>query len=654
MNPQVKNMIKIVKNQSVFTSIHLSMYDIEEFPFELFDIPRLKKIDLAYNNISEIPKEISKLNNIEEINLRSNRIKIIPKELVFLPNLKKIEISDNPLVEPPIEIASRGLEAIRNYYYQIEDEKVKVYEAKLLIVGEGAVGKTTLMHRLINNEFNEGISTTEGIEIKEFKLKVQGVDNFKINLWDFGGQEIYHATHQFFLTKRSLYLLVWDSIKEDNYKSFDYWLNVINLLSNASPVLIVQNKIDKRLKNLDELTLTKYYPNIIGFHKVSAKENTGIEQLVKLIKKEVFKLDHIGDALPKAWIDIRVFLESLNKNYLDFDEYIKICKEYNLDYTSSLFLSQYYHDLGVFLHFQEHPILKEIIFLKPEWATNSVYLLTDTKEIIDNYGQFSFADLENYWSKYPKEKYIYLIELMKKFELCFEIDDNKKYIIPELLPESIEDICWNYEENINFQYHYKFMPKAILTRFIVLNHHLIHNETFWKNGVVISYENSQAFLINDYFNKKVSVYIKGSNKAEILGIIRKDMSYIHSTLNYPEVTEMISCCCKECRDSNNPHLFNYLTLRKFQSKGKSTIECLKSIEDVDINNLLGYFSPNDQEQELIKDIYELIKNLSNQYKDVVTIKEHLNKYVMLQPNFFGIGLNINKIIEDVIKKKTNS
>jgi len=652
MNSHAENIIKIVKENSIVVHVYLTDVDIATFPADLFECPWIKSIDLVNNNISEIPNGIESLVNLESIKLTNNSIKKIPKKLVFLPRLKRIELNNNPLIEPPIEVANQGLDAIKNYFLQLDSEESKIYEAKLLIVGEGFVGKSTLMHRILHNEFNKDITSTEGIEIKTLKVKINDIDDFKINIWDFGGQEIYHSTHQFFLTKRSLYIFVWDSIKEDKYVSFDYWLNIVKLLSDSAPVIIVQNKVDERINNLDEIGLKKYFTNITGFNNVSAKENIGIENLIKCIKEEISKLEHIGDSLPKAWIDIRFELQSLNSNYIEINEYLSLCADYGLNEKSALFLSSYYHDLGVFLHFQDNPILNEIIFLKPEWATNAVYLLTDTKEVIKNFGQFKFEDLNRYWVNYPRENHIYLIELMKRFELCFEISNIKKYIIPELLPESIQKTDLDFKTDLKFEYQYSFMPKAILTRFIVLNHHLIRSKIYWKNGVEIEYEGSKALIINDFLNKKIIVNIGGINNSNLLSIIRKDINYIHKTLNYPEVKEMIPCMCSECKESNEPHLFNYTTLRKFQSKNKKTIECIKSVEDVEICELLGGFNLIDDEQDLLKKIYEIAKSISMQNDSLDSAKKQFNKYIMLQPNFFGLGVNCNKIIEELFRKKT--
>jgi GTPase SAR1 family protein len=76
----------------------------------------------------------------------------------------------------------------------------------VLLLGQGAVGKTSLVKRLTTNTFDPNEAKTEGIDIHRWQVNVDKEEIY-LNIWDFGGQEIMHATHQFFLTKRSLYLL---------------------------------------------------------------------------------------------------------------------------------------------------------------------------------------------------------------------------------------------------------------------------------------------------------------------------------------------------------------------------------------------------------------------------------------------------------------
>jgi GTPase SAR1 family protein len=84
------------------------------------------------------------------------------------------------------------------------------------------------------------LHSEKGIDIIQYHFPLENGEEFRINIWDFGGQEIYHETHQFFLTERSLYVLVVDNRKEDT--DFYYWLNVVELLSKKSPLLIIKNE----------------------------------------------------------------------------------------------------------------------------------------------------------------------------------------------------------------------------------------------------------------------------------------------------------------------------------------------------------------------------------------------------------------------------
>ena len=130
-------------------------------------------------------------------------------------------------------------------------------EVKVLVVGDGAAGKTSLVKRLLGLPFDHHWDTTHGINIKGWQ---QDIDSrkIKINIWDFGGQVIQHATHQFFLSKRSLYILVLDGRKEERP---EYWLQHMKAFGGDSPVLVVLNKQDENCGfDLNRKNLQRKYP----------------------------------------------------------------------------------------------------------------------------------------------------------------------------------------------------------------------------------------------------------------------------------------------------------------------------------------------------------------------------------------------------------
>ena len=174
----------------------------------------------------------------------------------------------------------KGIEAIREYFRQLESEGTdRLFEAKLLIVGEPGAGKTTLANKILNPNYllREDEASTQGIDILTWDFKLNDDRTFRVNLWDFGGQEIYHATHQFFLTKRSLYALVADTRKEDT--DFYYWLNVVELFSDNSPMLIILNEKQDRRRDINERQLRGQFANFKEVLSTNLADNRGLDRI---------------------------------------------------------------------------------------------------------------------------------------------------------------------------------------------------------------------------------------------------------------------------------------------------------------------------------------------------------------------------------------
>ncbi len=613
-----------------------SIYTIDA----LRHLQNLRTLFLWANNISDI-SPLKTLSSLRVLELIDNPIKNLPKwicdfkmDIQWSGDWKEncITLYNNPLESPPPEIIQRGKEAVKAYFDELEKGTVNLYETKLLLVGYGGVGKTSLMKRLVFDEYDEKESSTEGIEIKRWDITTKEGNNLKINIWDFGGQEIYHSTHQFFLSKRSIYLLVWDARIDKmmpNLASFDYWLRIVSLLSQNSPILVVQNKIDERASLVAEKYLQDYFPNIVGFYKVSAKDKSGIFELKDAIQHEIGKLPHIGESLPKVWIEIRDKLKQTNQNFIQLDNYLSVCKAYGIDFEQALHLSNYFHDLGVFLHFQDNDILRNIIFLNPEWATKAVYRIIDTKEVVLNQGKFNYAQLKNIWHDFPDDKFAFLIELMKKFELCFLLPNGVDHIVPELLPPNQPDEIdnWDNSNNLRFEFRYKFMPAGIITRLIVRMHDFIENNLFWLQGVLIERENTQALIISNTFERKISINIKGKNRQDLFGIIRYEIENIHKTLKAPYVELMTHCICKECIASNDAEFFSFERINKFSDKGKKTIQCAKSGDDVSINKLLGKINGEGKKQALFDYIVIALKQLQGLALNIQNYEDSRNSFI---------------------------
>lgn len=613
------------------TSFRFTNSELSVIPEDVFSITSLRILDLSHNQIKEIPKKISDLtnlevlvlksNNIHEISpnlrlpsklrifdVRDNEIKELPKFIFSEINIGSIyvgkkkddenpyslfdsclAISNNPIQKPPLEILSRGVASVRNYFDEIESKTSKLYEAKLLIVGEGGAGKTTLANKLIdiNYELVDSELTTKGIDISRITFSYLD-EEFKVNIWDFGGQEIYYSTHQFFLTRRSLYILLSDSRKEDT--DFNYWLSIIDLLSENSPVIIVSNEKQDRKKRLNEKAIRSKFPNVREFIESNLATNRGVEDVIREVKHNIVKLSHVGSELPQTWVDIRHELEQLNKDYISLDAYYEICRKHSvLGTKKALYLSEFFHDLGVCLHFQDNRVLKKYVILKPSWGTNAVYKLLDDDDVINNKGKFSLKDADRIWSSVSFENMHHeLIELMIKFELCYETDKKSdEFIIPQLLEPSKPDYEWISENNLNLYLIYNFFPKGVLTRFIVRMNRFIQNEKYvWKEGVVLFRDDTYAEIIQVFGEERISIKIQGRFKKELLVIIIEEFDHIHSYFEDIVVHKMIPCICNECKASLVPHFYKYSSLRERVRRNKKKVECEISYLDVQVSELI--------------------------------------------------------------------
>jgi hypothetical protein len=602
----------ILKDFSSLISLDLGDNPNPDTSF-LKDLTELNSLDLSDNQISDISflKDLTELNSLD---LRSNQISELPiwitefdMEITLDQYSSGLNLYNNPLKSPPPEIVKQGKEAIRNYFKEIKKQGVShLYEAKMLIVGEGGAGKTSLAVRLQNRdaELPKEEDTTKGIEIQQLIFPIEGDKEFTINIWDFGGQEIYHATHQFFLTKRSLYILVDDTRKSDKSlddAAFKHWLQTVELFGGNSPLLIVQNEKGNRSKDIDLKSMQGQFGFIKEKHQTNLLTNKGLDGLERDIKHYIQKLPHIGQELPAKWVEIRKDLVKLSKNksHISLGKYYEVCSKHTItENKRALSLSRYLHDLGTFLHFQDDPLLKNTIFLQNKWVTDAIYKLLDHEPVKENKGHFTLEDVKEIWTNSYEDMHHQLLSLMLNFELCYKIPNtNGEYLIPQLLPESQpDDIKWDNKNNLQLRYKYGFMPKGLLSRLIVRKHNLLKNiANAWKKGVVLEKRDTFALVKEVYAQNELAIKIRGTHQKQLMAIIAEEIDTLNDTFSGIKVEKMIPCHCTSCINMATPHFFEYDSILDRIENRKETIECKnKPYENVSVmglvDNLFGEFS----------------------------------------------------------------
>ena len=127
------------------------------------------------------------------------------------------------------------------------------------------------------------------------------------------------------MTRRSVYVLVCDDRKEDT--DFPYWLQVVEMLSNASPLLIVQNEKQDRTRDINLSNLRAQFGNLRDALATNLDTNRGLNRVIETIQRELESLPHVGVGLPATWKRVREALERDQRDFISLDEYLGICQQ---------------------------------------------------------------------------------------------------------------------------------------------------------------------------------------------------------------------------------------------------------------------------------------------------------------------------------------
>jgi len=573
--------------------LYLQFNQLNALPPEFAQLQNLRYLNLKSNQLSTLPLEIAQLQNLKYLYLNSNQLSALPPEIAQPQRLYHLELKDNPLKTPPYEIAMEGIEAIRDYFNALGESPQSVNELKVVLVGEGASGKTSLVKRLFQEAFDPHEKQTHGIRIRDWTFASDSQRTLKARLWDFGGQQIMHATHQFFLSKRSLYLLVIDGRKEEKT---EYWLQHIEALGGKSPTLVILNKIDENPSfEVNRRFLKEKYPFIIDFYRISCCTESGIAELRTAIQTAATRVEILETLWPPNWLQVKLALEQKNQagvDYIDYGSYLDICTANGVkSETFQHTLLKFLHDLGVVIHFSE-ALLEEINVINPEWVTEAVYKIVTSKALADKTGILSIEDVGKLLDsiRYPSHKRNYIIALMKKFELCYELDKQDEILVPDLLPVEQPDFTFDFHDAIRFVMQYEFLPKTIMAKFIVRMNRDIKQQLRWRTGVVL--ENQQfktiAVIKADDEAKKIFIDVNGQQKREYFAALLYTFRDIHRIFAKMEVAELIRL------PDNLSEMVDYQHLIELEQRGVKSYPTRK--RDYQISELLGAVRANNDNQ----------------------------------------------------------
>ena len=433
------------------------------FPEWLSQLKSLDMLDIGSNQLTSVPDFVFQLENLTELDLTHNSLVDLPASLLQLNRLSAIYLDGNPLNSELAKAYEQGLDAVKAYLRaKGEAGQIILNEAKLILVGEGEVGKTCLMDALLDNPWREH-STTYGIEIKIEKIKVTDPETQKeitLNGWDFGGQRVYRPTHQLFFSAPAVYLVVWKPREGPQQGFVKEWIQLVKRREPSAKIIVVATHGGPGLRqpDIDRQELWDIFgkETVVDFFFVDSKPDAngkrkGITELKEAIARVAATLPEVGRSVPKSFADVRAALRAKGVPYLPLDEVLAICRALHMDDEIARIFITISHRLGHLTHYKDDPALRDIVILRPDWLATAMSYVLDDEQTRTAHGLVKFSRLGQLWddskreadTRYPATLHPIFLRLMERFDLSYRVaglskndDSDPVSLIAQLVPDT--------------------------------------------------------------------------------------------------------------------------------------------------------------------------------------------------------------------------
>ncbi len=472
-------------------SIHCYLTRVSDLA-PLTGLKALQSIDCSETQVSDLAP-LAQIASLREITADGLTLAASSTACLGLPALEKFSCHETRLQGVPVEVLSQGggddcLPRLRAHFADLIDGGVESRDVKLMVLGNGRVGKTQLCRRLRGLRYDDTFPSTHGIVVESFdQARGDRRDFAKVHIWDFGGQDIYHGTHALFLRASAVFVLVWAPEFESGEQAhagltfrnypLRYWVEYVRQLGGkAAAVLIVQTRCDsprdRRACPVDDDNLRQALGSgCCDVLQFSALNDRGLANLRDKLGEAV---EFLREAQGVARIGasrqrIKARLEKMREEdvalkphqkrhrWLTQDDFRRICAEERL-VSEPRFLLDYLHNAGVV--FYRDGLFEDRIVLDQSWALEAIYAVFNRdaclRQLRQLRGRFTRPLLEALvWAGRPVGEQKLLIGMMESCGICFEVreGDEKEgieaeYVAPDLLPERREiqtelDALWN-------------------------------------------------------------------------------------------------------------------------------------------------------------------------------------------------------------------
>jgi internalin A len=439
----------------------------------------LRSLDCSLTSVSDLGPLVP-LTALQLLECAGLHLIHLPHALIERDSLRHLVLRGGRVPGHPDEILAgededhhNCLPALRAHLADLNAGAVAIPDVKLMVLGNGRVGKTQICNRLRGRDFEADADSTHGIIVAASELPMEDGDPARLNIWDFGGQDIYHGTHALFLRANALFLLVWapESEAEAEHvhngmrfrnRPLPYWLDCVRHLGGRSaPVLIVQTRCDRPEDEWVQPPVDAALLQQMGFRAVlhySALKN----------RKRKSLDDELGEAV--RWLRsregiatigagrhrVKLRLEALREEdagvppaerryrTIAQSRFREICAEEG-GVSSPEHLLDYLHNAGIM--FYRKGLFEDRIVLDQAWALDAIYAVFNRDHCVEPLrqlgGHFTRKLLGALvWQTYGEAEQELFLSMMCACGICFvhkrgdvQRSIEADYIAPDLLPD---------------------------------------------------------------------------------------------------------------------------------------------------------------------------------------------------------------------------
>lgn len=637
---------------SALELLHLGGNDLESLPDSLSGLTSLRLLALEANGLTRVPDCVTRLGGLRHLSLRDNQLVSVPDGIGALRQLTALHLEDNhlttlpaalgelreldvlglegnPLTSPPPEVVAAGTGAVVSFLRDLGEDPVRQWASKVVVVGEGRVGKTSLLKALRGEAHDPLESTTHGLTVSGLDLAHPDPPDpaepvtMRLATWDFGGQEIYHATHQFFLTDRSLFLLLWDAQIGWEASKLHYWLDMIKARAPHAPVLLVATHLGPRPPDLPLSELQETYPGLItGSVDADSASGRGVPEVLERVRQEVARLPLMGVAWPRTWLRAAEAVRTHPDDHAAPEELGALLARAGVrepSHQSSLVAAL--HSLGDLLHYPDDEELCDLVVLRPQWLTGYISRVLDSEDVLNEGGLFRHTFGNTLWSDAPRPLRHHFVRMMENFDLSYRTEDRTASLVVELLPWNPPPFQEDWDAHggtgtreLRLRYRLHTVPPGVPTWFIAREHRF-STPLRWRSGALLRHpDGAHAALITvDRHARTAELRVRGPYPQDFFAVLKD--GFEQTLQRYPglDITRLVPCPTQDGEGRPCRHEFRHeqLVNRLAMDPPRERIECPEHLEDVEVPYLLqGIERPGERgSEELLRHLVSRVDSL---------------------------------------------